>query len=481
VIRRPHAAPLAERLRLDDGVVARPSTGQLIERAGKNGRTFSARIRAYGERHYVRFGHSRDGWTRARAEAELANILADVRRGLWVPEPATSIPEPPKSEPSFHEFASEWFDRAKRELRANTVSAYEYEITHHLLPFFAEYRLSEITVEEVDRYRHFKVRERDALRAAHERGEPVRRRPLGNETINKTLTRLGQILEVAVEYGYLQRNPARGRRRRLRVATPERTYLDRAIQIGALIEGAGRLDTEARAGDLGQRKTMVASLVFAGLRLGELLALRWEHVDLAGGRLRVGEAKTDAGVRWIDLALALREELTAHRAKMDSPVGTALVFPTASGMSQSPSNFRNRTMTRAVSKANTLLAARDEIPIPLGLTPRSLRRTFASLLYALGHDPVYVMQQMGHTDPKLALRIYAQAMRRGEEEKAALGALVQGIDWARLGTERASAGSPRRSTEPKGATKPGRSRASSSGRGWVRTSDLSRVRRALSH
>ena len=131
----PHAAPLADSSRLDDGVVARPPTGQLIERAGKNGRTFSARIRAYGERHYVRFGHSRDGWTRAKAEAELANILADVRRGLWVPEPATSIPEPPKREPTFHEFASEWFDRAKRELRANTVSAYEYEITHHLLPF----------------------------------------------------------------------------------------------------------------------------------------------------------------------------------------------------------------------------------------------------------------------------------------------------------------------------------------------------------
>jgi integrase len=219
----------------------------------------------------VRFGHSRDGWRRAKAEAELANILADVRRGLWVPEPATSIPEPPKSEPTFHEFASEWFDRAKGELRANTVSAYEYEITHHLLPFFSEYRLSEITVEEVDRYRHFKVRERDALRAARERGEPVRRRPLGNEMINKTLTRLGQILEVAVEYGYLERNPARGRRRRLRVASRERAYLDRAIQIGALIEGAGRLDAEARAGDLGQRKTMVASLVFAGLRLGSCL------------------------------------------------------------------------------------------------------------------------------------------------------------------------------------------------------------------
>jgi hypothetical protein len=64
------------------------------------------------------------------------------------------------------------------------------------------------------------------------------------------------------------------------------------------------------------------------------------------------------------------------------------------------------------------------------------------------------MQQMGHTDPKLALRIYAQAMRRGDEEKAALKAAVQGIDWARLGTGRASAASPRKSTETKRAKNP---------------------------
>jgi integrase len=416
--------------------VGRPTTGQLIERTSKHGRTYAARIRAYGERQYVTLGHSRDGWTRAKAEAELANILADVRRGIWVPEQPEPEPEAPRRKPSFHEFASDWFDHAKRELKPNTVAAYEYEITHHLLPFFAEHRLSEITIAEVDRYRHFKVRERDRLRAARKRGERPRRRPLSNETINKTLTRLGQILEVAVEYGYLDRNPAAGRRRRLRVASPERTYLDRAVQIAALLEGARRLDAAARAGDLRQRKAMLSTLVFAGLRLGELLALRWEHVDLPGGRLRVGQAKTDAGVRWVDLVPALREELTLHRARASSPAADTLVFPTAGGEPENPSNFRNRTVSRALGKANELLTEQREAPIGEGLTPRSLRRTFASLLYALGHDPVYVMQQMGHTDPKPALRIYAQAMRRGDEEEAALRALVEGVSWAQMGTNR---------------------------------------------
>jgi integrase len=51
---------------------------------------------------------------------------------------------------------------------------------------------------------------------------------------------------------------------------------------------------------------------------------------------------------------------------------------------------------------------------------------FCSLLYALGEDPGVVMDEMGHTDPALALRVYRQAMRRGEDEKAALRALVEG-------------------------------------------------------
>jgi hypothetical protein len=37
-----------------------------------------------------------------------------------------------------------------------------------------------------------------------------------------------------------------------------------------------------------------------------------------------------------------------------------------------------------------------------------------------------VMDEMGHTDPALALRVYRQSMRRGEDEKAALRCLVDG-------------------------------------------------------
>jgi integrase len=64
-------------------------------------------------------------------------------------------------------------------------------------------------------------------------------------------------------------------------------------------------------------------------------------------------------------------------------------------------------------------------PLPEGLTPHSLRRTFASVLVALGEDPAYVM---GHADPKLTLSVYAREMRRKDGERERLRALVGGTE-----------------------------------------------------
>jgi len=79
-----------------------------------------------------------------------------------------------------------------------------------------------------------------------------------------------------------------------------------------------------------------------------------------------------------------------------------------------------------VKRADGNLAERDLAPLPPKITPHSLRRTFCSLLYALGETPPVVMQEMGHTHPALALRVYAQAMRRSEDERAQLAALMEG-------------------------------------------------------
>ncbi len=388
------------------------TTGEVLERRRRGSIVFAIRFRAYGKRRYLTLGSKSDGWTRAKAEEELQNVLADVRRNLWrPPNPRTADKQ---DEPTFHEFASEWFEAFKNEgVRESTLQDYEWQLSLHLLPYFASHLLSEITIVEVDRYRQLKVKE----------GR------IGATSINKTIQRLAQILDVAMERELIDRNPARGRRRRLKQRRPIRTTLDRAEQIEALVSAARELDLEARVDRRAvPRAALLSTLLFSGLRIGEALALHWADVDLAGGRLWVRDAKTDAGVRQVDLLPVLREELSTLKAITSFSAKDDFVFPTETGGRQNPSNVRNRVLALSVKRANERLAERNLTPLPEGLTPHSMRRTFISLVLAIGEDVPYVMAQVGHADPKMTLSIYAQVMFRGEGEKERLEALVQGVE-----------------------------------------------------
>jgi integrase len=432
--------------------MARRATGQVIP--PKDGRGWAIRFRANGKRRLVTLGTTEEGWNRQRAEDELENVLADVRRGIWQPHVPAAV-EGPAEVPAFHEFASEWFDGASPGWRERTRVDYRWRLSDHLLPYFAKHRLSAITVEEVDRYRRSKVRESKALEKARtdQLALPASERkrlprPLSNGSVNKTIRLLAVILEQAVEYGYLDRNPAKGRKRLLRESKPPRTYLQ-PEQVAALLTAAGRLDTEARSGDTGRRRPLLAVLVLAGLRISEALGLRWRDVNLAGRKLRVAASKTDTGVREVDLTPTLQELLSEYRTRTRHNDPDDFVFPTAGGKQDSPSNVRGRFLAAAVEQASVELRRADREPIG-AVTPHSLRRTFISLLLAAGADVPYVMAQAGHADPKMTLGLYARVIASKADHGAALDGLVGASDWAATGSEAGGegvGGEPQRSPE----------------------------------
>ncbi len=224
--------------------------------------------------------------------------------------------------------------------------------------------------------------------------------------------------------GAARPQPAKGKRRRLKAPKPTPVWLDRAQHVAALRNAGGELDQEARADRKVPRRATLATLVFAGLRIGELCELRWRDVDLSGGRITIRASKTDAGVRQIDMLPALRDELAALKANATSTEAGQYVFATMTGGSQNPSNLRNRVLSAAVGRVNEKLAEMGEVPLPERITPHKLRHTFASLLVALGVDPGSVTDQLGHTDPGFTLRVYRHGMRRDSASKTALRGLV---------------------------------------------------------
>ncbi len=421
----------------------RTASGQVVERKWKAGRGYALRVRAYGHRHYVTLGLHTDGWTRERADDELQNILADVRRSVWIPpdrnrSPGSVATGPdgadgaPEQEQTFHRFASEWLAGRHGEISERTIEFYEWALTHHLLPYFAHWRLSEITIEVVDTYRRHKVQQsEERRRTVEDKGSRARRdpspRPLSAHTINMTLDVLQMVLALAVEYGHIPSNPAAGKRRRLKRPARRPIHLDSSQQIKALLDAAAELDHSKQSPTTGRRAT-VATLLFAGLRASELCELRWREVDLANGRIHIGRSKTQAGLREVSLLPILRDELATHKAASVRTEPEDPVFPTSTGSQRDKDNLRNRVLAPVLRRADELLQERGHPPLPAGVTPHKLRHTFASVLVACGEDPAFLMAQLGHTDPKFTLRVYTHLMRRDKDERARLRALVEGRD-----------------------------------------------------
>jgi integrase len=300
------------------------------------------------------------------------------------------------------------------------------------------------------------VREAAEITAAAESGTPMmfsyvdrvgrsyrrRARPLSARSINMHIDLVAQILAVAVDHGHIPGNPALGKRRRLKVSKRRPVHLDSAEQIVILIEAAGDLDrgenivevqdrrgrtcTQRPAIQTTGRRAAFATMLLGGGRASATGAMLWRDVDLANGRFKVGRDKTDAGMREVDMLPLLREILTEHKAASKRTDPDDPVFLTSTGTARSRHNLRQDVVEPVVTRANRLVEERGLHPLPLGITPHRLRHTFASILVAIGKDPTYVMQQLGHTDPAFTLRVYSHMMRRSDEEREGLKALVEG-------------------------------------------------------
>lgn len=371
--------------------MARPATGSVRNRV-RNGREhLTLRFSAYGQRYELPAGTDDE----ARARARLDEILDQIKRGIWKP-PTPAKPAPVRAaEPTFGEFAEQWFKGIAPSLSPRGREDYLWALNNHLLPFFTEMLLSEITPQRIDAYRQAST--------------------LGPTSVNKTLKRLAQILDLAIEYGYLQSNPARGRRRRAKAVAPRRTYLE-TEQVLAVLDAAGELDREATRYKQTGRRAVMATLILAGLRASELAALQWDSVDLTHRKLYVRDAKTEAGVRVVPISRFLRDELLAYR---EYAVESELVFPTGTGHQRDKDNIRNRIHNPVIKRANANLAKAKRPAIPMRLTPHALRRTFISLLLVAGEDLRSVMAWAGHSTPNVTLSIYAQVLTNPDSREVA--------------------------------------------------------------
>ena len=407
--------------------MARRSTGGVVVDTRRKSPVFA--LRSGRRRTALRDArHRRGGLDASEGRVELQNVLADVRRGIWRPPDREAGPHRRRRpDPTFHEFASQWFDGQRGRVAESTRAGLHMAVVESPAAVLPGHRLSQITIAEVDRYRAAKVREG----------------VLSATSINKTITRLAQILEVAVEYELIDAQPRKGQ------APPREGVKARAgvARSGradrALLDAAGELDRDAPRETGGTSRGARSSRRWCSLGCGSGSCSTSAGATSTSprGRITVRASKTDAGVRHDRPAAGPARRAAGLQGAAPDASRTICVFATTTGASRRTRATSATGCSRRGQRANERLTEAGEVPLPERLTPHKLRHTFASLLVALGVDPGSVMDQLGHTDPTFTLRVYRHGMRRDQASKDALRALVGGADWAAPGSN--GAGSSR--------------------------------------
>ena len=230
--------------------------------------------------------------------------------------------------------------------------------------FFDNLDMKEFTVLNVDQYKVAKQKEVSA------------------KTVNNHIIVLKKIFNSAVEWGKLKQSPIAGARK-LATEEYEWTWLNRE-----------QSETFLEACD-DRWYPFFATLLWTGMRLGEVIALRWEDIIWSSSQIRVrrsyyrGQYVTPKSGKGRDIPMnsVLVEVLKGLRHLKGD-----LVFCTAEGKPLDPANAK-RPFQAALRRAGL---PRTRI--------HDLRHSFASQLVAKGVPLKAVQELLGHADIKMTLR-----------------------------------------------------------------------------
>ncbi len=330
---------------------------------------------------------SRTFRTKKEAERHERAHHAAIDSGVWI--------DPRAGRVTLTAWSSEW-QRTVVHLRPKTRKIYDVNLRNHILPTLGNYELAKLTPSMLRAWLS------DVTAKDGRRGKPI-----AAATVAQAYRTLNRILAAAVDDELLGRNPLQGVKPPQVEPQPMRflTHDEVATLVAAV-------DVRYRS--------FVYVAAYAGLRAGELIALRRFHVDLLRGTITVVEQvqyidrryvvsspKSAAGRRSVSLPRIVADELEEHLRGLPSQGTDALVFPAPEGGYLHLENFRKRVWLPAIEQT--------------GLAPlriHDLRHTCASLAIASGADVKVLQRMLGHASAALTLDRYGHLLP-GQAESVA--------------------------------------------------------------
>ncbi|HVC07160.1 MAG TPA: tyrosine-type recombinase/integrase [Solirubrobacterales bacterium] len=290
-------------------------------------------------------------------------------------------------------------DRSGSVYKPGTLREYERSLRLRVLPEFGSVRLGELRRADLQGFA-------DRLLASG----------LSASSVSNTLNPLQAIFRHAVRRELVPVNPAHDLE--LPAANGRRDRIASAIEATELLDGLPSRD-----------RALWATAFYAGLRRGELQALRWDDVDLGRSEIRVSRSwdqeagpvapKSKAGIRTVPILAVLRDYLDALKIATERG-GADLVFGRSADVPFAPKSVKERAERawKAITKREREKAEQEnrEAALLAPITLHECRHTFASLLIDAQVNAKAIQTFLGHATIQMTFDRYGHLMPGSREQ-----------------------------------------------------------------
>lgn len=322
-----------------------------------------------------------------RAELHRAAIIDAIERGTFDYE--TTFPDSPRRYAfaeyqgigyRLEDYLETWLDRQRQHLKASTWDDYRKIVYNTLVPALGRHRLTE-------------------LKRSH-----IREWCQGQEVTNKRLANVQSVLRAALQDAVndelIQLNPLFGWKFARKVAPKPVDDVDpfTADEQAAILESCIEP----------QHRNLFQFAFWTGMRTSELAALEWRDIDTHRGIVRVSRAKTQAadepegtktrrGTRDVKLLMPALAALEAQKKYSYLAGREVFLNPRTGAAWEGDQPIRHSAWVPALKRAGVRYRRQYQT-----------RHTFASMMLTAGESPVWLAQQMGHSDLTMIARTYGR-------------------------------------------------------------------------
>ena len=337
--------------------------------------------------------------SKKEAKIELAKFVADVQKGMYVEGKSLK----------FTDFVEIWKrDYGSKELAPSTYKRYLGILESRIIPYFGHFHVDKIKPTDIMQFYDLLSRDTQIVRRKNNNGKKTGK-PLSPKTIVEHHRLLHAMLQKAVYWQMIVSNPAE-RVQAPKTKKPKRKYYDDE-QSKALISGLMELTEEQF-----KYKVAIILTIFTGVRLGELMGLKWNDINFKDGIVSINRSsqyladkgvftkvpKTESSIRDVaipDFVVSLLEEYKYWYDEQKYQYGELWIdsnrlFVQADGRPMHPST---------ISKWFEKFVAQIGLPV---INFHGLRHTNATLLIAQNIDVSVVAARLGHAQITTTYNFY---------------------------------------------------------------------------